>query len=276
MLKKYILISVLALALIVGVGAYVVNAALTLDALTITSDGVLTLTGVGTGTTSATAGIGLTANTTSTIVLGGPAQTGAINIADPASTGISTINIGTNARANVITIGSTTGAASLALKAGSGGVVVTGVLTATSPVFTTPTLGVATGTSFQGIIGNVTPAAGTFTTLTTTGNILKSVANTLTAVGTTQADALALTADFNVVTVGATTTGVKLPAAVAGMDITVRNSVGNTIHIYSAAAETLNGTAGSTGLNLDASLGTRCVAMSTSAWICNKIGAIED
>jgi hypothetical protein len=29
---------------------------------------------------------------------------------------------------------------------------------------------VATGTSFQGIIGNVTPAAGTFTTLTSTGN----------------------------------------------------------------------------------------------------------
>ena len=39
---------------------------------------------------------------------------------------------------------------------------------ATSPTLVTPTLGVATGTSFQGIIGNVTPAAGSFTTLTTT------------------------------------------------------------------------------------------------------------
>jgi len=45
--------------------------------------------------------------------------------------------------------------------------------TLTAPVLTTPTLGVATGTSFQGIIGNVTPAAGTFTTVTasTTGEV---------------------------------------------------------------------------------------------------------
>ena len=39
-----------------------------------------------------------------------------------------------------------------------------------SPSFTTPSLGVATATSLQGIIGNITPAAGTFTTLTSTGN----------------------------------------------------------------------------------------------------------
>jgi len=69
--------------------------------------------------------------------------------------------------------------------------------------------------------------------------VISSVADTLTAVGTTQADALALTADYNNVTVGAIATGVKLPVAVAGMDITVRNSVANTIHIYSAAAELL-------------------------------------
>ena len=37
---------------------------------------------------------------------------------------------------------------------------------ATSPTLVTPVLGVATGTSFQGIIGNVTPAAGAFTTVT--------------------------------------------------------------------------------------------------------------
>jgi hypothetical protein len=40
----------------------------------------------------------------------------------------------------------------------------------TSPTLVTPNIGVATGTSFQGIVGDVTPAAGTFTTLTSTGN----------------------------------------------------------------------------------------------------------
>ena len=39
-----------------------------------------------------------------------------------------------------------------------------------APTLVTPVLGVATATSLQGIIGNVTPAAGTFTTITSTGN----------------------------------------------------------------------------------------------------------
>ena len=68
---------------------------------------------------------------------------------------------------------------------------------ATSPTLVTPTLGVATGTSFQGIIGNVTPAAGSFTTLgassTATLNTLASSGATLTG-GT-----------INGMTVGATT-----------------------------------------------------------------------
>jgi hypothetical protein len=45
---------------------------------------------------------------------------------------------------------------------------------ATSPTLVTPTLGVATGTSFQGIIGNVTPAAGAFTTLSASGRFEES------------------------------------------------------------------------------------------------------
>src|SRR3989338_932361 len=43
MFKKYILVSFLALALVVGVGASTANAALTLEALAITSDGALAL-----------------------------------------------------------------------------------------------------------------------------------------------------------------------------------------------------------------------------------------
>jgi hypothetical protein len=64
----------------------------------------------------------------------------------------------------------------------------------------TPVLGAATGTSFQGIIGNVTPAAGSFTTLgassTATLNTLASSGATLTG-GT-----------INGMTVGATTPAV--------------------------------------------------------------------
>jgi hypothetical protein len=44
----------------------------------------------------------------------------------------------------------------------------TKVVVDTSPTLVTPNIGVATGTSLQAIIGNVTPAAGTFTTITST------------------------------------------------------------------------------------------------------------
>jgi hypothetical protein len=56
-----------------------------------------------------------------------------------------------------------------------GGVTLSAAVTGTgkmvlddTPTLITPVLGVATGTSFQGIIGNVAPAAGTFTTLEST------------------------------------------------------------------------------------------------------------
>jgi hypothetical protein len=67
-------------------------------------------------------------------------------------TGVATF-LGTPSSANL--------AAAVTGETGSGALVF-----ATSPTLVTPTLGVATGTSFQGIIGNVTPAAGAFTTVT--------------------------------------------------------------------------------------------------------------
>src|SRR3990167_8363816 len=64
-----------------------------------------------------------------------------------------------------------TGATTLSAALTYGGVALSNAVTGTgkmvldtSPTLVTPVLGVATGTSFQGIIGNVTPAAGSFTT----------------------------------------------------------------------------------------------------------------
>ena len=68
---------------------------------------------------------------------------------------------------------------------------------ATSPTLVTPTLGVATATSLQGIIGNVTPAAGSFTTL---GASSTATLNTLVSSGATLTGGT-----INGMTVGATT-----------------------------------------------------------------------
>lgn len=51
----------------------------------------------------------------------------------------------------------------------------TNVVLSNSPTLVTPTLGVATATSLQGIIGNVTPAAGSFTTVDASGAVTLSV-----------------------------------------------------------------------------------------------------
>ena len=82
-------------------------------------------------------------------------------------TGIATF-LGTPSSANL--------AAAVTGETGSGALVF-----ATSPTLVTPVLGVATGTSFQGIIGNVTPAAGAFTSVTASTTLGVTGVSTLTA-----------------------------------------------------------------------------------------------
>jgi hypothetical protein len=81
----------------------------------------------------------------------------------PVATGIS--GLGTGVATFLATPSSANLRTAVTDETGSGALVF-----ATSPTLVTPVLGVATATSVQGIIGNVTPAAGTFTTLAANGN----------------------------------------------------------------------------------------------------------
>ena len=64
------------------------------------------------------------------------------------------------------------------------------------------------------------------------GYIIQSVSTALTAAGTTQGTALQLARQLNDVTVVAATSGVRLPVAVAGMRIIVRNSSATNLNVY--------------------------------------------
>ena len=97
-------LGLVALALVVVVGASKANADLTFAALAASSNGALTITSAGT--------LGLVA-------------------------GANAINIGADATDKTITIGSATVVSALNLLAGTGGVNVTGTLSATSPKITT-------------------------------------------------------------------------------------------------------------------------------------------
>lgn len=71
--------------------------------------------------------------------------------------------------------------------------------------------------------------------------ISEEIAEGLTAAGSAQGDALALTAKHNVVSTAAASTGVRLPALAAGLVIVVKNNGANALNVYPASGETILG-----------------------------------
>lgn len=140
-----------------------------------------------------------------------------------------------------------------------------------------------------GIIGGVTPAAGTFTTLastgaatfasatvtanlTITGYTLESVGAALSGAGTTRADATQLAKQINNVTTAASGTGVILPVGVVGMRITVLNAGANALKVYATASETIDGTAGATGVALTNAKRADFIFTAANTWISYQLG----
>lgn len=78
-------------------------------------------------------------------------------------------------------------------------------------------------------------------------NVCGDVAATLTASGTTNADALQLGAAINHVSTAAAGSGVKLPPTEVGMGVTVINLGANAVLVYPAAFSQINALALTTG-----------------------------
>jgi hypothetical protein len=94
-----------------------------------------------------------------------------------------------------------------------------------SPTLVTPVLGVASATD-----------------VTLSGKLAKSATNAITASATqTQGGATALTTDINRITVVATADdAVKLPAATAGRQVTVINTVNEQVGVFPASGDAIN------------------------------------
>lgn len=84
-------------------------------------------------------------------------------------------------------------------------------------------------------------------TITTSAPIVNSVDAAITATGTTNADAYDLTEQFNVITGGAADTGVKLPTAAAGLEITVANLTSTDKKVYANASDQIDDKTATTG-----------------------------
>jgi hypothetical protein len=128
-------------------------------------------------------------------------------------------------------------------------------------------------------IGNI----GTGGLVTATGNVTGAniIATTyditgvnvgISAAGSSQGTATALTKAFNVVSTVSAGQGVVLPTAVAGMRVTIVNTSANTVIIYPAAGGTINSLATNAGHSLPTVGRLDYIATSTTQWYA--MGAI--
>lgn len=96
-----------------------------------------------------------------------------------------------------------------------------------------------------------------------------SSSGSLTASGTTIADALAITSFVNLVGTAALNSGVKLPIdCPIGQCIWIANNGANSIKVYAQSSQTLNTSiAGATGTTVTNLQAIQCVRQSTTNWL---------
>jgi len=228
---------------VVGGSAYVDNA--------LTIQGAVTAGSLTVGTTSVSG----TLSATSTITLGG-STTGITTIGTTATTG--TTSIGGTTQTGAITIGQSTAAQTLNLATGA-------TATATTKTVNIGTSGVSGSTTAINIGSAV---SGANSTTTFNGFVIDSISAAVSAAGATQATATALVSNINNVTVVASAAdGVRLPTAVAGMRILVRNSdSADILKIYPATGGQINALGANTATTLAINTSVQLFATSTTQW----------
>jgi len=207
----------------------IVNVASLTASSTLTGNSTVSLL----GSTNSTTALGTNA-TTGSAVIGGTSQTGTITL------GRSTVSQQIDIQAGATASGSTK-----TINIGTAGL---------------------SGSTTNIAIGSAVSGATSRTTLN--GIVIDSISAAVSAAGTTQGTATGLVSNINNVTVVATgATGVRLPTAVAGMRILVRNSdSADTLSIYPATGGTINALAANAAFTLAAGSTIELMATTTTQW----------
>jgi hypothetical protein len=188
----------------------------------------------------------------------------------------SNISSGTLAQARLANASVTLGNTALTL--GATVTTVTGLTSVTSTTFVGSLTGSATiaDTVSNAAQPNIT-SVGTLSTVTITGNVnagniiatgyhIRSVGTGISAAGTTQGTATALTKEFNQVTAVSSNQGVVLPTAVAGMAIVITNTSANSLNVYPASGATINTLSANAAVTQAAGSTLQFVAMTSTQW----------
>ena len=133
------------------------------------------------------------------------------------------------------------------------------------------------GTVTTNAQSNIT-STGTLTSLTVSGNIaaqanvnmtgyvIRSVNAAVSAAGTVQGNATAITKEMNVVSTVASGAGVVLPTAVAGMVISITNTSANSLAVYPATSAAINTGAANAAYTQPAGSTLQFIAPTTTQW----------
>jgi len=129
-----------------------------------------------------------------------------------------------------------------------------------------------TTVAINGTVGATTPNTGAFTSLTSSANTRRSTDSGVTAhAGGGRANAYAITKDITeVATVGSAADSVVLPASVAGMEMIVINDGANSMQVFANGTDTIDGTAGATGVAQAAAAKVQYTCYASGLWVSFK------
>jgi sugar lactone lactonase YvrE len=174
------------------------------------------------------------------------------------------LTVGTTSISGTLTSSSTT---TLATSSGTQTISLGAIATVSG---STKTLNMGTGglSGSTTVITIGTATSGATSTTTLSGLVINSISAAVSAAGTDQAGATGLVSNINNVTVvTAAAAGVRLPTAVAGMRILVRNSdSADTLSIYPATGGTINALAANAAFTLAAGSTIELMATTATQW----------
>jgi hypothetical protein len=98
------------------------------------------------------------------------------------------------------------------------------------------------------------------------GYYIRSVGTGISAAGSTQGTATAITKEMNVVSTVASGAGVVLPTAVAGMVINITNTTANSLLVYPATSAAINTGATNAAYSQPAGATLQFIAPTTTQW----------
>jgi hypothetical protein len=99
-----------------------------------------------------------------------------------------------------------------------------------------------------------------------TGYVIRSVGTAISAAGTVQGNATAITKEMNVVSTVASGAGVVLPTAVAGMVISITNTSANSLAVYPATSAAINTESANAAYSQPAGSTLQFIAPTTTQW----------